>query len=157
MKIIQSTNGSEIIVDDCDFDCFAKFSWRINHYRYAVRQVGSKSQRKCIFLHSQILKPSRGMRVDHRGRNPLNNRRSNLRECTASQNLANRPKPIGMTGFKGVCWSKKARKWMAKITVNYRGIYLGIYSEPRDAVLAYNAAAIKHFGEFAFVNQVALA
>ena len=33
-------------------------------------------------------------------------------------------------------------------------IYLGHFATPLEAARAYNEAALKHFGEFAFLNEV---
>jgi len=54
--------------------------------------------------------------------------------------------------FKGVSWSRKARKWTASIYVNGNSKHLGTFSSEMDAALAYDDAAERHFGEFACTN-----
>jgi hypothetical protein len=88
--------------------------------------------------------------VDHRDRCRSNNRWSNLRLATKSQNQGNTaPWPSNTSGFKGVTWNKKRKRWYAQITI--RGVvnYLGSFLDINDAALAYKNAATKYFGEFA--------
>lgn len=88
--------------------------------------------------------------VDHKDLDRANNRWGNLRQASRSQNLANSPKRLKNTsGFKGVSWAKRERKWMAYIKVNYKHIWLGGFATPEDAHAAYVAAAQERFGEFA--------
>jgi hypothetical protein len=88
--------------------------------------------------------------VDHRDGVRSNNAFRNLRPATMSQNIANSRRPLHNTsGFKGVGWDKKARKWRATIEVRGRRIYLGLFETLEAAAASYHAAAIQHFGEFA--------
>lgn len=88
--------------------------------------------------------------IDHIDGDGLNNRLSNLRQATHSQNLCNRPKPASnSSGYKGVCWSKPAQKWQAQIFINGKAKYLGLYETAEDAHAAYQRAAPKYHGEFA--------
>jgi hypothetical protein len=90
--------------------------------------------------------------IDHKDGNPSNNRFSNLRKATASENIANSKKRRDNTsGFKGVSWDKGAKKWSAKIGVSGRKLHLGLFDTPEAAHAAYLTAAHKHFGEFARV------
>lgn len=96
-----------------------------------------------------------GMTVDHRNHNTLDNRRSNLRVCTNSQNCANKKKASGKSsGYKGVTWFKRDNCWKAQIKVNYRNIHLGYFDKEADAAAAYNKSAIRIFGEFALINKI---
>ena len=88
--------------------------------------------------------------IDHKNGEPADNRWSNLRQATRSQNNAN----VGLkrhntTGFKGVCWNKRRSLWRAQICVNKKRYTLGHYPTPQQAAEAYNEAAQMHFGEFA--------
>lgn len=96
--------------------------------------------------------------VDHRDRNGLNNTRGNLRLATSSLNIANSGRRAGKVGskFKGVhpcprnCHRRKP--WRAAIKVDYRQIHLGTFAMEAEAAEAYDAAALKYFGEFALTN-----
>lgn len=85
--------------------------------------------------------------VDHIDGNPLNNLRSNLRIATASQNQANRP-TNNSTGYRGVYKSNSSYK--ALISVEGKDIYLGTFPSAMLAAKAYEQAAEKYFGKFAF-------
>lgn len=87
--------------------------------------------------------------VDHRDTVRSHNWWSNLREATSQQNGANRrANKNNKAGFKGIFWSKKREKWVAKITPGRRQIHLGVYEDPRDAHAAYAVACVKYYGKF---------
>jgi hypothetical protein len=89
-------------------------------------------------------------RVDHENTVRLDNKWTNLRLATASQNAANAGTRVNNTsGVKGVSWDKCCKKWFAKITVDGKQIYLGVFETLDGAASAYKEAAERHFGEFA--------
>lgn len=82
------------------------------------------------------------LRIDHINRNGFDNRLSNLRITTSKQNSENRSvAKNNKSGHPGVDWSKKLKKWRARITVNYKGVHLGYFLEIDDAINAYKKAA----------------
>jgi hypothetical protein len=84
--------------------------------------------------------------VDHANGIKLDNRWSNLRQCTRSLNVANSPRRSdNLSGYKGVRLHQGSRKWQARINQ----ISLGIFDTPEEAYAAYCAAAHAAFGEFA--------
>ena len=104
-------------------------------------------------MHQVILNTPKGMLSDHRNGNGLDNRRKNLRACNVQQNKANSRLPKNNTsGFKGVYWEKKLKKWGALIRVNGKAIYLGYNLDKAGAARRYNQAAYKYFSEFARLN-----
>ena len=85
--------------------------------------------------------------LDHINRVRDDNRIQNLRVCTHSQNLGNsRPR---VHRYKGVTFCKRTGKWRAQLNG-----HLGRFDTIEEAALAYNAAAVDHYGEFANLNQV---
>lgn len=89
--------------------------------------------------------------IDHKNGNKLDNKRINLRICKHIQNVWNSPKKsTNKSGHKGVSWSKKRKKWIAFITVNYKQMYLGGFSDIAFAADTYKKAARKFYGEFAY-------
>jgi len=162
VKKIPLTQGQYAIVDDDDFAWLSLRKWcaarAVNGVFYAVRRVwwpGGKRRQRTVYMHvliARVMGPVADQ-VDHQDGNTLNNRRSNLRPATQSQNLRNRKKQIKTTSrFKGVYWHKAERKWMARIMVNKKRLFLGQFSDEVQAALAYDEAARKHFGEFAKLN-----
>ena len=76
--------------------------------------------------------------IDHRDRNPSNNRFANLRAVTKSENQHNRVKQRNNTsGYKGVIYFKRTGRWRANIWVNNAPIYLGYFDTPAEANAAY--------------------
>lgn len=84
--------------------------------------------------------------VDHRNRIKTDDRWSNLRMATRSQNNANR-----VNRSKGFYWDAVNKKYAAQIKVNGKHIFLGRYRTRRQASAAYADANLEHFGEFARV------
>lgn len=88
--------------------------------------------------------------LDHRFGVKCGDHLENLRPATRAQNQHNRRKGKNNTsGYKGVCWNKEGRKWVAKITFNYKVIHIGRFETKEAAHKAYVEAAIRYFGAFA--------
>jgi hypothetical protein len=89
--------------------------------------------------------------VDHRDGDPSNNRWSNLREATRSQNIANRHKTPGKSGMTGVkpAMHNLNKPWRAVIRVQGKFICLGYHATAGEAHAAWRRAAVSAFGEFA--------
>ncbi|MBV9428920.1 MAG: HNH endonuclease [Bradyrhizobiaceae bacterium] len=86
--------------------------------------------------------------IDHRDLNRSNNRWTNLRCATPSQNNANRRASCSNAcGLKGV--SPDRGRWRASIRKNGRRHHLGKFPTPQAAHAAYAKAARRLFGEFA--------
>lgn len=106
-------------------------------------------------MHREIIDEKENEHVDHINGNKKDNRKSNLRIATSSQNSRN----IGLrknntTGYKGVIYEKKRDKWRAEIKKDYKSIFLGYFDTKEDAAKAYNEASMKYHGEFANLNNV---
>ena len=87
---------------------------------------------------------------DHIDRNPLNNKRNNLREATTTENAQNHSlRKDNHSGIIGVGWHKKHMKWQATININHKRKYLGIFINKEDAIRARLEAEAKYYGEFA--------
>jgi hypothetical protein len=88
--------------------------------------------------------------LDHRDLDRTNNRWGNIRPATESQNAANRGMMItNKSGKKGVCWHKRQQQWVASIRVKGKLFHLGSFDDLESAGVAYEKAAVEHFGEFA--------
>ena len=91
--------------------------------------------------------------IDHINGVRDDNRISNLRLATNSQNQCNRKRPSNNTsGFKGVSWNPQREAW--QVTIRYKGTNknLGYYSTREQAADMYNSAALRHHGEFARID-----
>ena len=165
--MIELTQGQVTQVSPEDYGFLSDFKWcaqrRTNSHApvsyYAVRSAGVNLQR----MHRVILARMLGRelvateQVDHIDRDPLNNCRENLRLATNSENQHNQLKhKDNASGFKGVSFYKRGRKWRAVITVNYKKIHLGYFDTPEAAAAAYDTAAQSLHGTFACVNDAEL-
>jgi hypothetical protein len=160
MKTIPLSKGMNAIVDDEDFDILSNFRWQAHKHHsgafYATRS-SSRAGGKCkrfIQMHRVIAGAPDGLHVDHINGNPLDNRRSNLRFATNSENIRNANIPCTNTsGFKGVVFEPSRRSYRAIITVDGRKKHLGRFKTAREAGAAYDAAARSFFGDFARTNS----
>lgn len=161
MKEIPLTQGKVALVDDDDFERVNQHKWYCNHgYAYRSVNIGKKKYIK-VAMHRFINNTPDELETDHINGNKLDNRKCNLRNCTAKQNKWN-TKIIASntTGYKGVDIRKRKRKngiyesIRATIYVDGKLKYLGKFDDLEDAARAYNREAIKHFGEFANLNKV---
>jgi Demerecviridae HNH endonuclease len=91
--------------------------------------------------------------VDHRDRNPANNKWENLRLATPRENAINRKKTTANTSskYKGVVWIPAKQQWQATVTINSKYCYT-YHKTELEAAYAYDSAALKAYGEFASCN-----
>jgi hypothetical protein len=154
MKKLKASNCDKyIIVDDCDYESVCQYKWRYAKTGNSSSVITSSrkgNKIKHIYIHRFIMNPPTKMVVDHINHNPLDNRRSNLRVCTQSQNIMN------------------ARKAKKKRTSKYKGVslvggfwttyvlnrYVGRFNTEVEAAKAYNCVASILFGEFACLNNL---
>lgn len=158
MREIALTQGYVTLVDDEDYEELIKHKWLVDSGRYAARKAPHplhEGKTYLSYMHREILGLQFGdsRKADHRDGNGLDNRRSNLRVATHSQNMWNTKTPRHNTsGLKGVSWDRVNEKWIAQIRVDKKPIWLGRHDSAEDAHRAYCAAALKYFGEFARVS-----
>lgn len=154
MKTIPLTQGRFAIVDDETYDELSKCKWAFHKSGtkcYAMRYVKDK----CIYMHRHLLNPSSKELVDHIDGDGLNNQKANLRVCSRSQNGMNQSKTSlkRSSRFKGVSFARHRNKWEAYIQYGKK-VNLGLFKKEEDAALAYNAAALEYYGEFALLNRL---
>ena len=164
-----TTNGMFLLVDIEDAEmvlshcwCAKRYGSQANSTWYAERRIKISEPlygiKRIIKLHQYLI----GFEswVDHRNCDGMDNRRSNLRKCTRSQNQGNsRVSFTSKSGFKGVQWRKpsgnnRRERWVARIGGGKRRVNIGSFQNPIDAARAYNAAAIAKWGEFARINNL---
>jgi len=92
--------------------------------------------------------------VDHINGDRSDNKISNLRLCTRTQNCFNRKDGTGISGLKGAYLDPRSSKWFSKIQVGGQHKFLGNFDSPEEAHQAYLKAADELVGEFAFHNRL---
>lgn len=150
-----------ILIDPEDWESVSKRGWNASsrkkghkfYFKSHVRLgVGIYRQ---IYLHRFIMNAPEGVDVDHKNTlDYLDNRRFNLRFSNDYQNMRNMRKTTRPTSsrFKGVSAYRKLGKWRAYIYVDARFKSLGLYNTEEEAARVYDAATLKHYGEFAHLN-----
>lgn len=147
-----------INVDIADFDWLNQWKWQIiKHKKRTVFYVTTQINGKTVYMHRLILAiKKRNITTDHIDGNGLNNQRNNLRRATYSQNNINRAGLKNTSSkYKGVHFEAFTKKWRAEIQINGKQKKLGRFINEIDAALAYNNAAAKMHGKFAYLNKVA--
>ena len=166
MKVIPLTQDQVALVDDEDFEWLSESKWHAiwapkTESFYAAHNIPTglkRPRQRRLQMHDAIWEHHydpipEGFTVDHADRASLNDRRSNLRLATYSQQSRNRRNLSSNTsGYRGVYRHKPSGGWRAQIKVDLKQIYLGTYDDPGDAARAYDAAAIQRDPEFAQLN-----
>ena len=137
----QSNPKCIAIIDAEDYEKVKDYKWTIGGGYVWNRLVGK--------LHHVVMKSSE--LHDHKDRNPLNNRKENLRPCTVQQNSMNKFLPFGVSKYKGV--HRCNGKWRAQIRINGKNKHLGYYTSETEAAKKYNRWVYAIHGEFAYLNQ----
>jgi hypothetical protein len=162
----------EVLYDAEDEDKISKYNWYVQavaalpgklyvvasaphpSYDWYYPPNGNRYRRRTtLTLHNLLMNTPKGMVTDHINGDPLDNRKENLRICTAAENQRNRGANKNNTsGFKGVSWSKRDKIWRAGIGHDGKDIKLGCFEDKEEAARAYDRKAIELHGEFAYTN-----
>jgi len=83
--------------------------------------------------------------IDHINGNGLDNKISNLRSVSNSENAKNQKlRCTNKSGVSGVYWHNKARKWSVEIKVDGVKIYLGLSADKFEAICTRKSAERKY-------------
>lgn len=157
MKLIPLSNGKVAKVDGTDFDKVSEHHWHVDGAGYARTNIWKNNRKESApRMHRLIVGDvDKSLHIDHINGDKLDNRKDNLRVTTPSQNAMNRgSQSNNSSGYKGVIYDKARGKWRAEICFRGNRKHLGRFETAELAALAYNEAAIKYHGEFAYLNQV---
>ena len=158
LLIESKTHGAQtILYDEEDAPMIEPYRWTLmKGYStfYAKRSLPRRpdgSRPTALLLHREVTVCPKGMMVDHKNGNGLDNTRDNLRICTMSQNMMNRKKTRqNSTGYKGVykTGDSKLNPYSAKIQKNGKVYCLGHYKTAEEAHEAHLRKEKELFGEF---------
>lgn len=153
------SNGNEFYFDLDDYDKIKNYCWFVDSDGYVKTNVHDKDKHRFIKLHRLICNLSdSNYNVDHiHGRDSRNdNRKSNLRIATKSQNNINAClKRNNTSGVTGVSWYKPKQMWRSYIRFNNEWMHLGYFINFDDAVKARKKAEEKYFGKWSYDNSQA--
>jgi len=159
MKYITLTKGQVSMVDDALYEELNQYKWYASYAKntnsfYALRAVTiGKNKQRMTSMHRVIMGEPEGLVVDHIDHDTLNNTIVNLRKCTRKENTYNSKCRKGnKSGYKGVGWNNS--KWRVQITKDGTKNHIGYFTCKHDAAEAYNEAAIKYHGDFAYQNVI---
>lgn len=148
---IAASCGEIATIDADDYDLLSGIKWWSNGGYFHGRLNG-----RLVSMHRLIMGvvDDKNSVIDHIDRNPLNNRRANLRICTHTDNCRNsKGKNVKKTTiYKGVWWSTSKQRYYSQITVDNKCLTIGSGQDATYLAHAYDAFARYHYKEFAFLN-----
>jgi hypothetical protein len=152
--------GRVALVDDEDYELVSQYKWYVHdpepkrpgrrRTAYATANAVIDGRHTTVRMHILIMgRPY----IDHINHNGLDNRRRNMRPATSVQNSRNMaPASRGASRYKGVGFHALNGRWRARIKTDLGSVSLGVFATEADAARAYDAAARKYHGEFAYLN-----
>jgi hypothetical protein len=156
---IKLTQNQKTIIDKEDWNKIKKINW---HSAYdpttkcfrVQGDIKKKNKWKTVHLARIIMNVNNSLlEIDHINNNPLDNTKNNLRVCFGKDNKKNkRISKNNTSGFKGV--NKFGNKYICRIGIDGKRIFLGYFENKELAAKRYNIAAIKYHGEFAKLNKI---
>lgn len=147
-----TSKGEEFYFDLEDYDKIKDYCWYINNRNY----VCAKANNKQILLHRVVLQINDKYEVDHKHgeQSRRDNRKSNLRPCTHSNNMRNVGLRINNTsGVTGVHFDKNKQKWVVRIVIDGKRNVIGEYDNFEDAKRRRVEAEQKYYGEYSYDNS----
>ena len=155
MKEIKLNNSNfTALIDDEDYEKVSKYKWsKLEPKNGNTIYVIGFINKKVTSLHIFLLGKKEGKEIDHKDRNGLNNQRYNLRFLTQSENSRNIGiRPNNTSGYIGVSWIKKEKKYKTTIMYNGKTIHLGYYNCKIKAARVYDSVCKYHFKGIAQLN-----
>lgn len=144
-----TNTNKEFYFDLEDYDKIKNYAWRekiSNDGKYHGLVTRDKSTKTDIIMAWLIV----GKYYDHVDRNPLNNRKNNLRIATFGQNAQNRTINSNNTsGVIGVTYESDRNQWRAQLVCSGKLQLRASYNTKNEAIIARLRAEAVYFGEFA--------
>jgi hypothetical protein len=148
VKIIPLTEGFYTYVDAADFEELNQYRW------YAFNGYAARNEKhERVYMHRQIMKPPKGMVVDHINHNRYDNTRANLPNVTRRENVCNMRKHIrGASIYRGVERDSRCHGWYAKVAFMRVPVVVYGFGDEAEAARAYDRMAVELFGQVAGLN-----
>lgn len=137
----------DVLVDPEDYWICEKYRVAISPHGYVMVNLPGEKAR--AYLHRMLLNYPR-LGIDHIDGNPLNNKKSNLRICTQSENMANgKLRKDNATGVPGVWYVTNEKLWYAQIQKERKQRHIGCFRTFEEAKLARLRAELEIHGQYA--------
>lgn len=120
--------GRKIILDRAGHRLLKKHTWNYDSHGYLKYCRWEGGSCKTVFFHRLLLGEPPYM-VDHINKNPLDNRRVNLRAACHKLNRLNCNQKKNASGCVGVYRNKMYKSYMVKLA----GVYYGSFKFKKDA------------------------
>lgn len=142
-----TNKGEKFVIDAEDFDRVKDYCWRKDRKGYIIAN-GRNGSNKIVWLHRIIMRAKDDEIVDHINWDKSNNKKSNLRIATKTQNNINiKRKSNNTSGYTGVSVLKNG-KYKSSISINGKKYHLGTFDELKDAVKTRHKAEQILHGEW---------
>lgn len=151
--IMYTSKREPFLVSIEDFWKVRDITWYKNNNNggYIINKTREKGT---IILSRLIMDCPKDFIVDHQDGDTSNNIRDNLRIATYSENGMNHKiYSQNTSGYTGVSWDKKNKKWISYITKNGKQIILGYYNNKEDAIKTRKEAEEKYFDKWSYNNS----
>lgn len=128
-----------IIIDTDDIEIVDYYKWVVSEHKGGTYYIVARDKGCCrnIQLHRLITDCPKGLTVDHINRNPLDNRKCNLKVCTQAENNLNKPlSSKNKTGYKNISVCKRTEKYRVTFSRNKKWKQIGTYKNIEDAIEA---------------------
>lgn len=141
--------GEPFYFDLEDYDKIKNYCWHINPSGYVVNKSDETGYTSFHRLVMGLTSEDKDKEVDHIYHKTNDNRKSQLRIVTSSQNKMNKGLQSNNTsGIRGVSFNKRTNKWTAEIHINNQKIYLGEFPTLEEAAQTRKEAEEKYFKEY---------
>lgn len=142
-----TTKGEEFYFDAEDYNLIKDYCWYIDKSGYVINRINNKT----TLFHRLVMHAPDDKQVDHIYHKKNDNRKSQLRLCTNSENSMNRPAQKNSTsGIKGVYWYPNQGKWAAEIVFKGKRQEQCFFDTQEEAIQARKEMEEKYFGEFSY-------
>ena len=150
--LIPLTKNKFAIIDDKDCELVSGYSWQENH-GYARTAIYHDKSQRYIYMHRLIMECPESLEVDHINNNKLDNRWTNLRLCSRSENVRNvHKRKDSLLRYRGII--KARNRFKARIQIEGKRICSLSFKTQEEAAKEYNRLAKLHHKEFASLNII---
>lgn len=144
-----TSKGVPFLFDKEDYELIKQYKW----YQNTTGYIYTSSPKK-LSMHRLVMNvKDKNIMVDHIHHNRADNRKSELRIVTGTQNQMNQFPRKHSSSQTGVSWHRKNKKWIAQITVDKKLKCLGLFEDEQDAIAARKKAESLYYGDYAFCEN----